>query len=212
MLFKSKYIFETRKTKIKRFLTNGLIFVFIIGIIFLLNGYYFINHAKNEKIKSQEKLFQKLPDVIVIFTGQKGRIPYGLKKGQKYNQTNIFITGVHARNNVKTLTKDLTLSSEINPDQLEIDYLARNTVENVLATIRYIRSNEAIKNVLIISHDYHITRIKAIFDHLKQKSDTFEIYYDGKELDYSKLENLKILYKEVFKYFRTTLFLMLWDV
>lgn len=212
MLFKSKYIFETRKTRFKRALKNlsllGIFFVFT----FLLSGYYFINNAKNERERSNQRLFQRLPDVIVIFTGHKGRIPYGLQKGKKYNQTNIFITGVHSKNNVKTLTKDLTLSSEINPNQLEIDYMARNTVENVLATIRYIRLNEAIKQVLIISHDYHITRIKAVFDHLRQNNDSYEVFYDGKELDYTKPENLKFLYKEVLKYFRTILFLMLWDV
>ena len=212
MFFKSKYIFETKSTRFKRVLLNsGLVFCFLSSLV-ILSGFYLIHVSDTQREVSVESLFQRPPELIVVFTGQKGRIPYAVAQGKKYNQSHIFITGVHTKNNVATLMQNLSLSQKIDPDLLEIDYLARNTVENVISTIRYLRSNPSITRVLIISHDYHILRIKTIFEQLRNPKDPFEVYYDGLKENYKDSSNIKILYIEIFKFFRTWLFLKLWDV
>jgi uncharacterized SAM-binding protein YcdF (DUF218 family) len=160
-----------------------------------------------------EKLFfNRPPDLIVVFTGDQGRIPYALRKAKELKQSQIFITGVHSKNSVQTLLNPLTLSEDFDANFLEIDYLARNTVENVISTLRYLRENRSLKTVLIISHDYHIMRIKLITNKIKASSDQIEFFYEGVPTSYANKRNLKILYKEVYKLFRTYLFLLLWDV
>ena len=96
--------------------------------------------------------------------------------------------------------------------RIDIDYWAQNTVENVISTIRYLRQRQGIKNVLIISHDYHIGRIKLIFEHLISNKDNFKLYFLGIETNYKNYQNIKILHKELFKLFRAFVFLVFWDL
>lgn len=130
---------------------------------------------------------------------------------KEFNQSNIFITGVYSKNSVNTLIQPLDLEGIVNPDLLNIDYLARNTVENVLATLQFLRSKNGINTVLIISSDYHIMRIKLILDKVKVKEDKYVFNYSGVPTNYSEMRSLKILYTEVFKYLRTYFFLLLWE-
>ena len=212
-MFKSKYIFETRRTRIIRYIQNTL-FLFFIGLVgYSIFCFLFILVSQDENKITNNTLFNRPPDIIVVFTGDKGRIPYALKMAKNFKQPNVFITGVYSKNTVQSLLKEITIGDEIDPNLLKIDYLARNTVENVLSTLRYLRKQEntAVKKVLIVSHDYHIMRIKLIVNTLKNNSDNFDFYYTGFESNYKSLRSIKVLYKEVFKFFRTFAFLALWS-
>ncbi len=210
-MFGPKYIFETRGTRTLRYTRNTLVLLFSLSIIYLLAGYFFILFSFNENNKSQQRFFKDSPDLIVIFTGQSGRIPYGMSLAKKYDQSNIFITGVYEKNSVQTLLAPLELEDKIDHNLLDIDYYARNTVENCISTLRYLREKKGFKNILIISHDYHIPRIKTIFHSIMAEDDDYNIFYSGVETDYANWRNLKILYTEVYKYIRTYAFLMVWD-
>ncbi len=194
-----------------RRLKNLLIYSFLLGFVFLISGYFFIIFSQNQNAKAKETFFKSSPDLITIFTGGSGRIPYGIKLAKSFKQSNIFITGVYVKNSVDSLLNSIELGQEIDPNLLEIDHFARNTVENCLSTLRYLREKKGFKNILIISHDYHIPRIKTIFGKIKSRDDAFNLYYMGVESDYTKWRNLKILYTEVYKYVRTYAFLMIWD-
>jgi uncharacterized SAM-binding protein YcdF (DUF218 family) len=210
-VFSSKYIFETRETKALRRLMNFFIYSFLLGFIYLISGYFFILFSQNQNVKAKETFFKSAPDLITIFTGDSGRIPFGIKLAKKYKQSNIFITGVYVKNSVDSLLDSIELGKEIDPNLLEIDHFARNTVENCLSTLRYLRQKKGFKDILIISHDYHLPRIKTIFSEILSSDDDFNFYYMGVESDYSNWRNLKILYTEVYKYIRTYAFLMIWD-
>ncbi len=210
-MFGPKYIFETRGTRTLRYIRTVLILLFTLSFIYLIAGYFFVLYSMNENDKSQEHFFKDSPDLIVIFTGQSGRIPFGMSLAKKYDQSNIFITGVYEKNSVQTLLAPLELENKIDHNLLEIDYYARNTVENCISTLRYLREKKGFKNILVISHDYHIPRIKTIFHSIMAEDDDFDIYYSGVDSDYTDLKNLKILYTEVYKYLRTYAFLMIWD-
>lgn len=210
-MFGPKYIFETRGTRTIRYTRNALLLLFSLSFIYLVAGYFFVLYSINENDKSQEHFFKDAPDLIVIFTGQSGRIPYGISVAKNYNQSNIFITGVYEKNSVQTLLAPLELEDKIDHNLLDIDYYARNTVENCISTLRYLREKKGFKNILVISHDYHIPRIKTIFHSIMADDDDYEIYYSGVSTDYTEWRNLKILYTEVYKYLRTYAFLMIWD-
>jgi uncharacterized SAM-binding protein YcdF (DUF218 family) len=210
-MFSSKYIFETRRTRYWRYFQNTL-FIFGLSLIFYsIFCLAFILVSKKSNESSQEAFFKRPPDLIVVYTGDLGRIPYAIKKAKEYKQSNIFITGVYSKNSVESLLKPLGVSEQLDRKLLNIDYLARNTVENVISTYRHLRMRKGIKRVLIISHDYHIMRIKLIINKLKTSQDKYDFYYSGVETDYSKWRSIKILYKEVFKLVRTWGFLSLWD-
>ncbi|MBT6324832.1 MAG: hypothetical protein HOJ35_02605, partial [Bdellovibrionales bacterium] len=68
-----------------------------------------------------------------------------------------------------------------------------------------------LKNVLIITHDYHLLRTKLILETIKDPNDKINYYYLGVSSNYFSWRSIKILYKEVFKIIRASAFLTLWE-
>ncbi|MDD4976329.1 MAG: YdcF family protein [Bacteriovorax sp.] len=177
-----------------------LMYSFVCSILLL--------DARNETKNTKTTFIQTPPDLIVVFTGGPGRIEYAIKKAQEFKQPNVFITGVHEKNSVKNIM------NTINPqevDHIELDYTARNTVENVVSTLKYLRNNRGLNKILIISSDYHIMRIKQIINTLIKEDDKFSFYFSAVTSNYLSFRNIKILYIETFKLVRTKVFLMFWD-
>jgi len=211
MIFKKRYIFETRQTRYWRYLKNIFIIMLTSSIFYLAACPFFVIRSREESVKSQEAFYRRPPELIVVFTGDQGRIPYAIKKAKIYKQPHIFITGVYSQNSVKTLLQGLKLGDDLDSKLFEIDYAAGNTVENVLSTLRHLRKHQSINNILIVSHDYHILRIKLILKKLSPQHLKYNYYFDGYHTDYKSFRNVKILFKEIFKYMRTYLFLAMWD-
>lgn len=182
-------------------------------ILFFFLSYCLLSVRQAQKLnqESQDLFFDKRPDLIAVFTGDAGRIQFALEKSAELKQPNLFITGVYSKNTVKTIISALGISQEVNTMHLEIDYQAQNTLENVIFTYRYLMTRKDLKSILIISHDYHIPRIKMIIDKLKGKDKEREFYYLGVKTSYSTWRNFKILFKEVIKEMRTKVLLLLWD-
>ncbi len=210
MILKSKYVFESKATRMKRYTYSVLIvlgscfalYSFVCGIILL--------DARNESKASKVAFIQNPPDLIVVFTGDKGRIKYAIDKAKELKQPNVFISGVHQNNSVQTLINPIDPSLS-DADHFEIDYTARNTVENVVQTYKYLRANRALHKILIISSDYHIMRIKQILHKLKNQDDKFEFYFSPVKSDYLQPRNINLVYTEVYKIIRTKIFLSFWD-
>tara|TARA_R110000868_G_scaffold103710_5_gene285439 strand:- start:4587 stop:5264 length:678 start_codon:yes stop_codon:yes gene_type:complete len=214
MLFKSKYMFESKTTKARRALFNLAALLIFASAAYFIVCLALVTIARQSTRTSDLAFFQKHPDLIVVFTGDQGRIPYAIQKARAFRQSQIFISGVYKTNSVDSLVSPLTAGDQVNDidiNMLEIDYQARNTVENVMVTYKHLRHNNALKKVLIISHDYHLARIMKIVESLRRDEDKTEFYYSGVETDFTKWRNIKILATEAFKYTRTWFFLLLWD-
>lgn len=212
MLFRSKYMFESQSTRARRALFNMAAFLIFIGSAYVIVCLALVTVARQATRQADLAFFQKQPDLIVVFTGDQGRIPYAIQKARAFRQSQIFISGVYKTNSVDSLVAPLADEvNDIDINMLEIDYQARNTVENVMFTYKHLRHNFALRKVLIISHDYHLARIIKIVESLRRDDDKTEFYYSGVETDFTKWRNLKILATEAFKFTRTWLFLMLWD-
>ena len=209
-MYQRKYIFETRRTKLVRFLKNCLLVLFFAIVLYCCTAVVFVLIANREIKHAEESLYGKSPDLIVVFTGAKKRIPYAIQQAKKYEQFNIFITGVHTKNSVDTLIAPLKLSDNFRPDLLEIDYLARNTVENVISMYRYLKVNKNYKKILIVSHDYHLVRIKLI-NNIVNEGENYQFYYTGIRNRYNTYREIKILMVEVYKFIRAFVFLMMWE-
>jgi uncharacterized SAM-binding protein YcdF (DUF218 family) len=177
-----------------------LAYTFVCSILLL--------DARNETKNAKTKFVQTPPDLIVVFTGGVGRIEFAVKKAREFRQPNVFITGVNEKNSVQTILDPINVPNK-ESEHFDLDYTAKNTVENVVSTLKYLRNNTGINRVLIISSDYHIMRIKDIMQTLKLPSDKFEFYYSAVPSNYLHFRNIKILYMETFKLVRTKIFLLL---
>lgn len=208
MILKSKYVFESKTTKMYRHLQGVLILLLSLFITYSFVCSILLLDARNETKNSKSSFVSTPPDLIVVFTGGPGRIEYAIKKAQEFKQPNVFITGVHEKNSVKNLINTIDPKET---DHIELDYTARNTVENVVNTLKYLRNNRGLNKILIISSDYHIMRIKQIINTLIKKDDKFNFYFSAVPSNYLYFRNIKILYIETFKLVRTKVFLMLWD-
>lgn len=211
MIFKRKYVFETTHTKKFRVFLNALVVLSCLSVAYFLFAAYIILDASSEGKEAETHFVQTAPDLIVVFTGGPGRLKLAVEASKEFNQPNVFISGVYKNNSVQTLIDEVQSDIKDSSDFIELDYTARNTVENVVATLKYIRQNRGLNNILIISSDYHILRIKMILASLKQKGDQYNFYYSPVMNNYFRPTNIKILLTEVFKILRTQAFLIYWD-
>ena len=200
-------MFESKATRIYRhfasiavvFISLFLAYTFVCSILLL--------DARNETKNAKSKFAHIPPDLIVVFTGGYGRIEYAVKKAREFRQPNVFITGVNEKNSVQSILNPINVTVK-ESEHFDLDYTARNTVENVISTLNYLRSNIGMHKILIVSSDYHIMRIKDIVSTLKLPSDKFEFYYSAVPSNYLYFRNIKILYMETFKLVRTKLYLL----
>ncbi len=216
-MFNRKYIFESKSTRSRRLFRNLVLFLGAISATFVLLCIYLPIYAKDQNEITKLAFFKKSPDLIAVYTGDSGRLDYTFKKIENYPSSKVFISGVYAKNNLKTLVdkqgRDISVEEFLRTEghHIEIDYLARNTVENAIATFNYLASLKAHKNILIISSDYHIRRISLILNRLQSENENYNFYFESIPMDYTETRNLKKLFKEVYKLIRTTTFLIFWN-
>lgn len=211
MILKSKYVFESKGTRMYRHFLSAVIILVSLFLCYSFVCAILLLDARNEGKNSKATFVQTPPDLIVVFTGAQGRIEYAVKSAQEFRQPNVFITGVHEKNSVKTIMNPLASDPTESTDHIELDYTARNTVENVISTLKYLRNNRGLNKILVVSSDYHIMRIKMIFAALIKEDEKFEIFFSPVPSNYLSFRSIKILYTEVFKLARTKIFLIYWD-
>lgn len=211
MILKSKYVFESKGTRMYRHFLSAVIFLVAFFFCYSFACAILLLDARNEGKNAVASFVQTPPDLIVVFTGGPKRIEFAVKKAQEFKQPNVFITGVHEKNSVKTLMNPIDPQANEPTEHIELDYLAKNTVENVVSTLNYLRNNRGLNKILVISSDYHIMRIKSIIGSLAREDEKFEFYFSPVPSDWLSIRSYKILYTEVFKLVRTKIFLMYWD-
>ena len=202
-----KYTFESKSTRLRRLLASGaLLFILSIAVIGSFIVYIPI-YAKMQKGRAAGAFFQKSPDAIAVFTGDKGRIAYAMELLKKNPSSRLFISGVHAANSFQTLidkqTDPLTSLELQRPETpVDLDYNSKNTFENVNETVKFLRLNPNLNKVLIISSDYHIMRIKLIISHFMSGKKT-EFFFDSVPNSYTTWADTRKLLKEAIKIART---------
>lgn len=216
-MFKKKYVFETRATRIKRIYKKFLFGVALFCTLFIALLLYLPYFSKTQKEMAMEAFFKKDPDIIAVFTGDGGRISYGLELLEKHPSAKLFITGVYSKNSLKTILKKQTVDISIDEflkkesHHIDLEFIARNTVENSLATLHYISKQQNIKDILIITSDYHVLRSYLIMNTLKRQNSHFNFYFESLENNFFEWRNIKILLREAFKIIKTSTFLLFWE-
>lgn len=202
-----KYTFESKSTRVQRLIVSAFIviaFTVAVTISFIV---YIPIYARMQKGRAAGAFYQKSPDAIAVFTGDRGRISYALEHLTKNPSAKLFISGVYAANSFQTL-----LDKQVGPVpeetvknpgmQVELDYDSKNTFQNVAETVEFLKVNPEVKKVLIISSDYHIMRIKFILSHFMQGSPQ-EFYFDSVTSSYESWDDVRKLLKEAVKIVRS---------
>lgn len=206
-MFGRKYTFETKSTRLRRLLISG---GFLIGLSIALMVTFIIYipiYAKMQKNLANGAFFQKSPDAIAVFTGDKGRIAYAMELMKKNPTAKLFISGVHAANSFETLLTKQAIPATTDEVaeagmQIDLDYESKNTFDNVRETVQYLKNNPDLKKILVISSDYHIMRVKLIISHFLEGSKQ-EFYFDSVPTSFSSWQDTKKLLKESVKLVRT---------
>lgn len=202
-----KYTFETKATRYRRLFVSGVISMVIVVALLVTFIAYIPIYAHLQKSKAAGAFYQKSPDAIAVFTGDRGRIAYAIELLNKNPSAKLFISGVYAANSFKTI-----LQSQVNPAtgqnfkidemQVELDYESTNTFENVRETVKFLENDPKLNNVLIISSDYHIMRIDLIISHFIL-SDKPRFFFDSVTSSYHSWTDIRKLLLEAVKIART---------
>jgi len=225
-MLRDKYIFETKSTGIKRklMMTSFLFLCFLF--CYVLFCFYIVLFARNKKIEATDYFVNKEPDLIVVLTGDQGRIAYALDKAQNNPSAKILISGISATNSLRTILIKQGVTTSVEEYlrhqayQIELDYHSRTTFENALTIRRYLeRENQNYKNILIISSDYHIMRIALIINLLMkdndgdvvQNAEVPQFFYDSTNSPYDEFRLYKLLFKETIKIIQTIPYFVLWE-
>ncbi len=196
-----KYLFETEETLKKRKfikLSKTILLSILFFISFPLLHYSYINKLITT---SKNKFFEKEPDSIVVFTGDKGRVKKALNLSKQYPSSKVLISGVYYKNNLKNILNKTEENSASNINHfsriVELDFEAMNTYQNVFETLQFLEKNKELKNILIISSDYHLPRIDMMISSLNE-NDKLKFYFEEINSD-SKIDFLVNIFKEHIK-------------
>ena len=121
-----KYVFETKSTRLRRLLASGALFSLFFVAFTVSFIVYIPVYARLQKNKAEGAFFQKSPDAIAVFTGDRGRIAYALELLRHNPTTKLLISGVHAANSVETLLNKQatpTTSEAMKSPNMQIDWI-----------------------------------------------------------------------------------------
>ena len=158
---------------------------------------FFLFNIQNYK---NTDLNKKEIEGIVVLTGDKFRILEGLKILNSEIGYKLLISGVNKEISIEEIKKEFPKFNQLFNCCVELENISTNTFENV-REIFFWKKNNNIKNILLITSDYHLPRVKLEENRLLLDKETF---YYGVKYDNQKINiRMKKLIVEYIKYLRT---------
>lgn len=169
--------------------------LFVIIVLLQFNFFLFnIQSYKNTDLNKKEI------EGIVVLTGDKFRILEGLKILNSEIGYKLLISGVNKEISIEEIKKEFPKFNQLFNCCIELESISKNTFENV-REIFFWKKNNNIKNILLITSDYHLPRVELEVNRLLLDKETF---YYGVKYDNQKINiRMKKLIVEYIKYLRT---------
>ncbi len=169
--------------------------LFVIIVLLQFNFFLFnIQSYKNTDLNKKEI------EGIVVLTGDKFRILEGLKILNSEIGYKLLISGVNREISIEEIKKEFPKFNQLFNCCVELESISKNTFENV-REIFFWKKNNNIKNILLITSDYHLPRVELEVNRLLLDKETF---YYGVKYDNQKINiRMKKLIVEYVKYLRT---------
>lgn len=169
----------------------------LFAIILLLQFNFFLFNIQSYK---NTDLNKKEIEGIVVLTGDKFRILEGLKILNSEIGYKLLISGVNKEISIEEIKKEFPKFNQLFNCCVELESISTNTFENV-REIFFWKKNNNIKNILLITSDYHLPRVELEVNRLLLDKETF---YYGVKYDNQKINiRMKKLIVEYIKYLRT---------
>jgi uncharacterized SAM-binding protein YcdF (DUF218 family) len=121
--------------------------IFIVFFLWIFGFFIFI--YKSDHIKSEEKA-----KIAVVFTGRKIRLEKALKLLREEKISELFISGVHKKTTPFIFKRYYDVQKK---DNITLGYDAKNTEENALETIEWIKKKN-LKTIMLITDSEHMLR------------------------------------------------------
>ncbi len=169
--------------------------LFVIILLLQFNFFLFnIQSYKNTDLNKKEI------EGIVVLTGDKFRILEGLKILNSEIGSKLLISGVNKEISIEEIKNEFPKFNQLFNCCVELESISKNTFENV-REIFFWKKNNNIKNILLITSDYHLPRVELEVNRLLLDKETF---YYGVKYDNQKINiRMKKLIVEYIKYLRT---------
>ena len=169
--------------------------LFVIIVLLQFNFFLFnIQSYKNTDLNKKEI------EGIVVLTGDKFRILEGLKILNSEIGYKLLISGVNKEISIEEIKKEFPKFNQLFNCCVELESISTNTFENVREIFFWKKYNN-IKNILLITSDYHLPRVELEVNRLLLDKETF---YYGVKYDNQKINiRMKKLIVEYIKYLRT---------
>ena len=169
--------------------------LFVIIVLLQFNFFLFnIQSYKNTDLNKKEI------EGIGVLTGDKFRILEGLKILNSEIGYKLLISGVNKEISIEEIKKEFPKFNQLFNCCVELESISTNTFENV-REIFFWKKNNNIKNILLITSDYHLPRVELEVNRLLLDKETF---YYGVKYDNQKINiRMKKLIVEYIKYLRT---------
>lgn len=139
-----------------------LVFLSVFALILLLwgAGYgYFVYRITTMTPPVTDGNTDIRTDAIIVVTGGSSRINEGLDLLQEGRTNNLFISGVHEKVSLPTLFSMWDGYEENKrPCCITLGHIAQNTQENALETRSWLDAQGNIKDIWLITSNYHIPR------------------------------------------------------
>lgn len=155
---------EGNYVKKRGFDVKKLIFitVFLCSVLFILVEVVAFM-AEADEIALDGALSLKEVDVIVVFTGDDGRIGESVKLLQEGYGKELFISGVNENSDLEAILGEKL--KDVNVKSIIIDKISKNTIGNVKETKKFLdNKKEKIKSIIIVTSKYHMVRSKFLLD------------------------------------------------
>lgn len=125
----------------------------------------------------------KQADVIIILSGGGGRVEQGVQLFQEGNAPQILLSNAKEITGPAGDMRETALSLGIPESAILTEDAAESTYQNAQLTLP-IMQQEGFKSAIVVSSDFHMRRVKFIFDHVYKKSG-IELTYIGADSGYN---------------------------
>ncbi len=102
---------------------------------------------------------------IIVFTGDIGRVGYGLDLLSVTKDIPVLISGVHPRVSLADIVSDKNLMNSPKLSRLFLEHSAQTTRQNVLITKEWL-AKRGINKIGLVTSNYHMLRCRILFARL----------------------------------------------
>ena len=179
--------------KLKLLLLNikWAIFSFFLGPLFIFSWGLWHLFSQYPSSLTDQDFSSYTPEVILVFTGDQGRIPKALEIAQRFPKVSVFVTGV----------KSTLPNRVINQSEVYLDIQAENTLQNIAESLKFLKNVRPDANrILLVGHDYHLPRINLLLKKLWPKPLYTSVSFYKISSPKFHIRRWPIYIKEYFKY------------